>query len=124
MTSILIVDDEIAIAEVLASILSDAGYQTVVAANGKQALSRLAEITPRLIMTDYMMPVLGGAALIATLQKDLVLRDIPVVVMTSVPESKVAEQCTGYDAYLRKPFKLREVIGVVERLLGPSAKRA
>jgi CheY-like chemotaxis protein len=124
MSSILIVDDELAIAEVLASILGDAGYQVVVAANGKQALSRLAEARPRLIMTDYMMPVLNGASLIAALQKDHALRDIPIVVMTSVPESKVAEQCPGYDAYLRKPFKLREVLGVVERLLGPSAKRA
>jgi CheY-like chemotaxis protein len=120
MGAILIVDDELAIAEVLASILDDAGYKVVIAANGKQALSRLAETRPSLIITDFMMPVVGGAELIAALKGDRQLRDIPVVVMTSVPEGKVKEKIKGFDGYLRKPFQLREVLGIVLKLAGPS----
>jgi two-component system, chemotaxis family, chemotaxis protein CheY len=122
MKSILVVDDEVEIAEVLASVLSDAGYHVVPAANGKQALARLEEVKPHLIMTDYMMPVLGGEALIAMLKAHPQHRDIPVVVMTSVPERTIAEQSKGYAGFLRKPFRIRDMLAVIEQLIGPAAQ--
>jgi CheY-like chemotaxis protein len=122
MKCILVVDDEVDIAEVLASVLSDAGYRVIPAPNGKQALARLDEVKPHLIMTDFMMPVLGGEALIATLQADPRHRDIPVVVMTSVPERTVAQRSDGYAGFLRKPFRIRDVLAVIEQLIGPGAQ--
>ena len=60
MQTVLIVDDEFGVAEVLQSILEDEGYRAVTAINGKQGLARLAEVTPDLVMLDYMMPILDG----------------------------------------------------------------
>jgi two-component system, chemotaxis family, chemotaxis protein CheY len=119
MKSILVVDDEVAVAEVLASLLSDAGYHVIPASNGKHALARLDEATPQLILTDFMMPLLVGKGLIAALKADPRRRDIPVVVMTSIPERTVAEQSDGYAGFLRKPFRIRDVLAIVAKLIGP-----
>src|SRR5260221_6532386 len=119
MKSILVVDDEVAIADVLAAILSDAGYDVILASNGKHALARLDTVTPHLIMTDCMMPVLGGNGLSARLKADLKFRHIPVIVMTSIPEPTVAQQTKDYAGFLRKPFRIRDVLKIVEALIGP-----
>jgi two-component system response regulator VicR len=64
MPTILVVEDEFAIAELLEMALVDVGYEVVTAANGRQALERIEEGTrPDLIITDFMMPVLNGAGL-------------------------------------------------------------
>lgn len=118
MKSILVVDDEVAIADVLAAILSEAGYHVIPASNGRQALARLAEATPQLIITDFMMPLLGGDGLIAALKADPKLRDIPVLVMTSIPELAVSQKSKGYSGFLRKPFRIRDVLAIVEKLIG------
>jgi CheY-like chemotaxis protein len=118
MKSILVVDDEVAIADVLASILSDAGYDVILASNGKHALARLDTVTPHLIMTDFMMPVLGGRRLIATVKADPRFRDIPIIVMTSIPQGTVAEQSRDHAGFLRKPFRIRDVLAAVEKLIG------
>lgn len=122
MKSVLVVDDDVAIAEVLASILGGAGYEVILASNGKRALACLEKSTPQLIMTEFMMPVLGGAALIAAVIGNPTLRDIPVVVMTAVSESTVAASGHGYTGFLRKPFKIRDAVGLVEKLIGPGRK--
>ncbi len=118
MKSILVVDDEVAIADVLASILSDAGYDVILASNGKHALARLDTVTPQLIMTDFMMPVLGGKGLIATVKADPRFRDIPIIVMTSIPQATVVEQSKDHADFLRKPFRIRDVLAAVEKLIG------
>ena len=68
MRTILVVDDEWAIAEVLESLLSDEGYRVIIANNGRQALERLSEWPPDLIMLDFMMPVMDGRATLEALK--------------------------------------------------------
>ena len=70
MRTILVVDDEWAIAEVLESLLSDEGYRVIIANNGRQALERLSEWPPDLIMLDFMMPVMDGRATLEALKGD------------------------------------------------------
>ena len=70
MPTVLVVEDEWVIAEVLAVTLADAGYQVITAANGKQALACLAETRPDVIVTDTMMPILDGPGLLAALAAD------------------------------------------------------
>ena len=68
--TVLIVEDEFAIAELLSMVLTDGGYRVVLAANGRQALERLNEgPSPDLIITDLMMPVLDGTGLIQAMQR-------------------------------------------------------
>lgn len=118
MKTVLIVDDEVGIAEVLADLLTDEGYHVVTAANGKHALRRLAEVKPDLMLVDFMMPAPNGAGLLRTMATDPATRDIPVVMMSSLDEAAVAERCTGYDVFLRKPFKISDVLDAVAGLIG------
>jgi CheY-like chemotaxis protein len=116
---ILVVDDEFSVAEVLQSVLADAGHEVVTAVNGRQGLELLGKRPPDLVLLDFMMPIMDGLAMLEAMKVDPAYRKIPAVVMSSLPESAVAEAARGmYAAFLRKPFKLAAVTGIVESLLG------
>ena len=115
---ILIVDDEFSVAEVLQSILIDAGHEVVTAINGRQGLERLKERPPNLVLLDFMMPIMDGSAMLREMRKDRAYRDVPAVLMSSLPESAIAQSAKGlYAAFLRKPFKLGAVVDIVNKLL-------
>jgi CheY-like chemotaxis protein len=106
--TILLVEDEFSIATVLGSILEEEGYHVLVAANGQQALSLLAEAptVPDLVVTDYMMPLLDGVGLARALRAEAAWQNIPIIMMSAVPESAVRREFDGYRAFLRKPFSI------------------
>jgi CheY-like chemotaxis protein len=115
---ILVIDDEYSIAEVLEAALVDAGHQVVTAINGGQGLERLRERQPDLVLLDFMMPIMDGPAVLRAMKQDLQLRGIPAVVMSSLPESVVAEAAKGaYAAFLRKPFKLAAAVELITAVL-------
>jgi CheY-like chemotaxis protein len=119
---ILVVDDEFSVAEVLQSVLADAGHEVVTAINGRQGLERLRERPPDLVLLDFMMPIMDGPAMLKALREDPAHRDTPAVVMSSLPESVIAEAAKGmYAAFLRKPFKLHTVIEVVNAVIDRDA---
>ena len=69
LATVLVVEDEFAIADLLEMVLTDEGYRVLLAANGRQGLERLAEgPRPDLVISDYMMPVLDGAGLIQAMR--------------------------------------------------------
>jgi CheY-like chemotaxis protein len=76
-----------------------------------------------LVFLDYMMPVMDGAAMLRGVMDRPDLRDIPVVMMSSMPEATVAERCIGYRAFMRKPFTLTEMVEVAARMLDGKAPR-
>jgi CheY-like chemotaxis protein len=115
---ILVVDDEYSIAEVLEAALCDVGHEVMTAMNGRQGLERLRGRRPDLILLDFMMPIMDGPALLTAIHDDPALRDIPTVVMSSLPEAVVDQAAKGaYTAFLRKPFRLAAVITVVNAAL-------
>ena len=61
---ILVVDDEFSVAEVLQSVLADAGHEVITAINGRQGLERLKERPPNLVLLDFMMPIMDGPAML------------------------------------------------------------
>jgi CheY-like chemotaxis protein len=65
---ILVVDDEFSIAEVVESILLDAGHEVVTAANGQQGLERLRDRLPDLVLVDFMMPIMDGPAMLEAMK--------------------------------------------------------
>lgn len=70
ITTVLVVDDEFAIADLLEMVLADEGYRVLLAINGRQGLERLAEgPRPDLVISDYMMPVLDGAGFVQAMQE-------------------------------------------------------
>jgi CheY-like chemotaxis protein len=116
---ILVVDDEFSVAEVLESILADAGHEVVMAANGREGLERASERLPDLVLLDFMMPIMDGPSILKAMREDPALREIPAVVMSSLPESTISESAKGmYAAFLRKPFKIKAVVDVVNAVLG------
>ena len=113
-----VVDDEFAVAELLSDLLTDEGYHVVTAAGGKEGLARLRAAKPDLVLLDFMMPSLNGAEVLKTMAGDPTTRDIPVVMMSAISAPTLAEQCNGYAAFLRKPFKMSAVVETVARLIG------
>ena len=110
------VDDEPSIAETVGWLLRDEGYAVAFARNGREALDRVAEARPDLVITDLMMPVMGGWALCRALQADPVTRSIPIVITTALPH--LAERGeVPVAAYLPKPFELDAVVVTVARVL-------
>ena len=122
MQTVLVVDDEFGVAEVLQSILEDEGYRVVTAINGKQALTRLNEHTADLILLDYMMPIMDGTQTLAAIRKDPAFKNVPVIMMSSLEEAAVRETCTDYDSFLRKPFRAMAVVRLVAELLSQSPR--
>ena len=101
--SILIVDDEFGLAEMLREMLRESGYDVTLAINGKLALEILGEGKVDLVLTDMMMPVMDGAELATAMRRDALHRGTPIIMMTSLPTA--LPQPNGlFDAVLRKPF--------------------
>src|SRR5580704_12613269 len=94
--TILVVDDEFGILEVLEAILSDAGFKVISAMNGQEAMALLQEEVPDLVIVDFMMPLLDGAGVIKAMRADPKLASVPVIVISAVPESVVRARCLGY----------------------------
>ena len=118
MATVLVVDDEFGVAELFDAILTDEGHRVLTAINGRHGLEVLAQDRPDLMFLDYMMPVMDGAAMMRAMTADPALPAVPVVMMSSMPEATVAERCSGYVAFLRKPFKIAQVVVLAERMLG------
>lgn len=121
MAIILVVDDEFAIADLLEMVLVDEGHQVLTAANGRQGLEQLSkDPRPDLIISDYMMPIMDGASMLLEIQKIETQRDIPCIIMSSMPEQNVRRRVGDIAAFIRKPFQLPKVIELVASLLSAS----
>ena len=106
MTTILIVEDEAPIRELLAYVLRDLGYNVEQAINGREAIERAEEHRPDLVISDVMMPVMGGPELCRWVKQEL--EPAPPVILTSSIGVHAARG-TNADAFVRKPFDLDEL---------------
>ncbi|MGH2485411.1 MAG: response regulator [Ktedonobacterales bacterium] len=115
---VLVADDEEPIAQALAMIIEEYGYAVVVATNGREALELARARRPALVITDLMMPFMGGAELIAALRADAA-RDghlAPPVVLMSAAGNRFMEPA-GADDLLPKPFDMRQIEALLARYL-------
>lgn len=117
MGPILIVDDEFGIVEALVDFLQDEGYRTAIALNGRQALEKMAEERPVLVLLDYMLPVMNGPAVLEAMKADSGLKDVPVVMMSASPPKSWRHLPAA--EFLPKPFGLAQLIGIIQRHVGP-----
>lgn len=117
MKTILVVDDELASAEVLSLILEEEGYRTFCAANGQQGLARAHDVQPQLVILDFMMPVMNGAGMAKALRESPATRHIKILMNSSLPEDAVREHFSNYDAFLRKPYNVDVALGMIANLL-------
>lgn len=117
MRTILAVDDEHDILLVIDLLLSEANFTVVKASNGKEALARLAETRPEVVLMDIMMPVMSGLDTLKIIKADPDYQKIPVVLMSAL-SPRVSREEYPWDAFLRKPFEIDELLGTIERLTG------
>ena len=116
MSTIMIVEDDTQIRNVLSEVLEDEGYSTHGAANGSLALEALSTSRPDLIITDIMMPVMDGLRLCASLQADPATAGIPVMLMSASNNQHLAAGCRCA-AFLAKPFQITTVLDLVSTVL-------
>ena len=120
MPTVLVVEDEWAIADWLHGVLSREGYQVRLAINGRQALDVLNHGKPDVMLVDYLMPVMDAPALLKALADRPLFARIPVIVMSSLQEATVRERCGGFADFLRKPFRESDVLEAVRNVLKAS----
>lgn len=115
---ILTVDDDLDILDVLSLTLSEY-FEIIQAHNGKEALAAVQQKNPDLIICDYMMPIMNGPDFIRSLKKDILLRHIPVIMLTGKGEVKdmVGGIEAGADDYLVKPFEPEELLARIRMIL-------
>jgi CheY-like chemotaxis protein len=122
MKTILVVDDEYALAESLVETLRHQGYLAVSAANGLDALERVRQEKPDLILTDYMMPIADGKDLVRSVRALPESRAIPIVMMSAASKNVALADEGGrkmeVSGFLAKPFMVEEVLELVEQLIG------
>jgi CheY-like chemotaxis protein len=121
--SVLIVDDEFGLADIIADLLTEAGYDVALAINGKLGLASLATRRADIVLTDLMMPVMDGPEMIRQMRADPALAAIPAILMTALPEAVPTGEGAMHDAVLVKPYSLAELLEVMHRLLPPPPGR-
>jgi two-component system phosphate regulon response regulator PhoB len=117
--TILIVEDEAAIRELITYNLQQAGYETVCADNAEQAMAVINTALPDLILLDWMLPGLSGIEFARALRRSERTRLIPIIMLTARTQEldKVAGLEMGADDYITKPFSPRELIARINAVL-------
>lgn len=115
---ILAVDDERHIVRLVQVNLERAGYQVVTAYDGKEALEKVEDERPDMVVLDVMMPYMDGFEVLQQLRKNPSTRDLPVIMLTA--KAQDADVFRGWqmncDCYLTKPFNPMELISFVRRI--------
>ena len=121
--SVLIVEDDRNIAELLQMYLEKEGYAVTVAADGGQGLAKYRAIKPDLVLLDVMMPVMDGWAVCRAIRAEA---QTPIIMLTAKGETddKVAGLKSGADDYVTKPFEVKELIARVHAVMRRSDEPA
>lgn len=116
---ILIVEDEPAIQELIATVLTIAGYKTMRSGDVDTALRMMRENQPDLVLVDWMLPGQSGIALIRILRADARTVDMPVIMLTAraADQDAVLALESGADDYITKPFSPREMVARIYAVL-------
>ena len=112
---IMVVDDSITVRRVTQRLLQREGYRVVLAADGLQALERLQDERPAVVLSDIEMPRMDGFDLARNIRGDVRLKDLPIVMITSRIAEKHREHAKelGVDHYLGKPYAEEELMSLV-----------
>ncbi|MBF0094428.1 MAG: response regulator [Alphaproteobacteria bacterium] len=117
------VDDSVSMRQIVSSTLQSAGYETVSAVDGEDALGKLATTAVDLIITDLNMPRLDGIGLIKRLRASTTHKFVPVLILTTVSEEKMKQEgrAAGATGWVVKPFRPEQLLATVRKVLGPDA---
>jgi two-component system phosphate regulon response regulator PhoB len=119
MPTVLVVEDEAAIAELIAINLRHAGFEVTLAENAEQATVAVDAVLPDLVLLDWMLPGQTGVALSRRWRSDARTRELPIIMLTARADEtdKVAGLDAGADDYLTKPFSTQELLARIRAVL-------
>jgi CheY-like chemotaxis protein len=117
MKTILVVDDEPAVANVAIALLEDEGFRVLVASNGIEGLQKLSEERTDLIITDFMMPFMDGATMSHQIRGDPAHQHVPIIVVSAMTEGIIKRQFSSYEGFLLKPYRIAALLDLVTKLL-------
>ncbi|GIZ51950.1 response regulator [Noviherbaspirillum aridicola] len=116
MKLILIVDDEVDLTTAYSLLFQLHGYETMTAANGREALDVIARRRPDLVLSDLMMPVMDGVELSRRLRNDEATASIPIILMSAAPERHTLSD-RNFDALILKPARFQTMLEKIRALL-------
>ena len=126
MSSVLVVEDEAAIAELIAINLRHAGFEVILAADADSASRAVDRVLPDLVLLDWMLPGQSGVQLARRWRADARTRELPLIMLTARADE--ADKITGLDAgaddYLTKPFSTKELLARIRAVLRRKAPEA
>ncbi|MDE2005207.1 MAG: phosphate regulon transcriptional regulator PhoB [Rhodospirillales bacterium] len=116
---VLVVEDEAALATMLRYNLEKQGFRVEEAADGQEALTRIAETAPDIVLLDWMLPAMSGLEVCRQIRRKPATRDLPVIMVTARAEDQDAVRGlnTGADDYIVKPFSTEALIARMRALL-------
>ncbi|WP_374673819.1 phosphate regulon transcriptional regulator PhoB [Ideonella sp.] len=119
MPTVLVVEDESAIAELIAINLRHAGFEVTLAENADQAQVAVDAVLPDLVLLDWMLPGQSGVALARRWRADARTRELPIIMLTARADEadKVSGLDAGADDYLTKPFSTQELLARIRAVL-------
>jgi two-component system phosphate regulon response regulator PhoB len=116
---VLVVEDEAALATMLRYNLEKQGFRVEEATDGQEAMTRIAEAQPDLVLLDWMLPVMSGLEVCRQIRRRPTTRDLPVIMVTARTEDQdtVRGLNTGADDYITKPFSMEALLARIRALL-------
>jgi two-component system phosphate regulon response regulator PhoB len=118
-TTVLVVEDDPTIHELVRFTLEEAGFGVVAASSAEQALDRLREVLPDVVLIDWMLPGMTGLALAQRVRAEARTRALPIIMVTARAQEadRVAGLEQGADDYITKPFSPRELVARIRAVL-------
>jgi two-component system chemotaxis response regulator CheY len=117
---IMTVDDSASVRQMVSFTIREAGYEVIEAVDGKDALLKIVDQTPHMVITDLNMPNLDGIGLIRELRANPGFKFVPIVLLTteSQAEKKQEGKEAGATGWIVKPFKPEQLLAVIRKVIG------
>jgi CheY-like chemotaxis protein len=121
---VLVVDDDEAVRNFIASLLSEEGYRVRSAGDAYQAMDHVSLEQPGLLLLDLMMPGVSGTEFLARLRRDERGQDLPVILVSAHPRLREIAQDLHVEAAIPKPFDITSLLHHVSQVIGPPLSTA
>lgn len=120
MITVLVVEDTMSEQQLITLYLQEAGYKVINANNGKDALSKVTDQKPDVVVTDVVMPGMNGFELCRSLKKNPDTQKLPVIACTSKNQEldRLWGMKQGVDVYVTKPFTREEIVRAIRSVAG------
>jgi len=120
MKKILLVEDDAFVSDIYQTKLAHEGFEVIVSRNGLEAVKKLEELVPDLILLDIIMPYMDGIEVLKKIKSNEALKEIPVILLTNLSEKEKIDEALGIganDYLIKSHFTPSEVVGKINALL-------